>query len=163
MESGTVHKWQLGSPEHPGYPHVDRLLAGFIVAFLSISPATLAQVEPIPLATSVTAQPDTLSFPRGRPQSVEIEIQLSDAQSGKPVARPGELYFTSTYNGIVYPEGAALDERGYARATLTIRPPSEAEYEQSGGRIVVMIIIEEEDADDTIEGRIVLELPAGER
>lgn len=140
-----------------------RLLAGFIVVFLPVISAAVAQVGPNGLATYVTAHPESLTFPGGRPQSVEIEIHLRNAQSGEPVARPGDLYFTSNYKGIEYPEFAALDENGYAQVTFTVRPPSEAEKEELDGRIVVMVIIEEEDADDTIEGRIVLKLSSGER
>ena len=140
-----------------------RFLAGFIVAFLAFLPAALAQLEPITLASRVTAHPDTLSFPGGRSQRVDVEIQLSDVRSGEPVARPGDLYFTSTYEGIDYPQFAALDENGYARVTFTVRPPSDAELDALDGRIVVLVVIDEEDADDTIEGRVVLKLSGRER
>ena len=139
-----------------------RLLAGFIVAFLPFLPAALAQVEPITLATQVTAHPDSLTFPSGSPQSVEIEIQLSEVATGEPVARSGDLYFTSTYTGIEYPVGTALDANGFARVRLTVRPPSDAEFRELGGRILVFVLIDYEDADDTIEGRIVLLLARGE-
>ena len=139
------------------------LLAGIIVAFLAFLPAALAQVESIPMATYITAHPESLTFPGGRPQRVVIEIQLSEVKSGEPVARPGDLYFTSTYEGIEYPEFAALDENGYARVTLTVRPPSNAELDALEGRIVVLVVIDEEDADDTIEGRVVLKLSVSEK
>lgn len=70
-----------------------RLLAGFTVAFLAFLPAALAQLEPITLASRVTAHPGTLSFPGSRPQRVDVEIQLSNVQSGEPVAHPGSSLF----------------------------------------------------------------------
>ena len=139
-----------------------RLLAALSIVLLPILSAALAQVEPIPLATSVIAHPDALTFPGGKPQSVDVQIQLGDAQSGTPVARPGDLYFTSTYTGIVYPEAVALDANGFARIRLTVHPPSDAEFRELGGRILVFVLIDDEDADDTIEGRIVLLLARGE-
>lgn len=138
------------------------LLAGFIAGFLPLLSAAQGQVEPIPLGTRVAVHPEALTFPGGRPEAVEIEIQLSDVRTGEPEARPGELYFTSSYPGIVYPEQAALDAGGFARVRLVVRPPTEAERRELGGRILVFVVIDAEDADDTIEGRIVLTLPAAQ-
>ena len=137
-----------------------QFLAGFVLGFLPFLAAAQGPVESIPLGTRVSVHPEVLTFPGGRPQAVEIQIQLSDVRSGEPVARPGELYFTSSYEGIVYPEQAALDAGGFARVRLVVRPPSEAERRELGGRILVFAVIDDEDADDTIEGRIVLTFPA---
>ena len=38
--------------------------------------------------------------------------------------------------------------------TFTVRPPSDAELDALKGRIVVLVVIDEEDADDTIEGEL---------
>lgn len=58
------------------------VLAGLIVGILQFTPCISAQVEPIPLGTRVTTHPEILTFPGGRAQSVEVEIQLRDVQSG---------------------------------------------------------------------------------
>ena len=104
---------------------------------------------------AVAAEPRVLTFPGGDPQQVTIRLQLVEIATGRPVHRGGALYLTSSYQGIGYPSGARLSARGAATLRLTVRPPTADERERLGGSITVIVIIDEEEADDTIEGRAV--------
>ena len=108
----------------------------------------------LPPGIQLAAKNRTLTFQGGLPEEVLIEIQLVDLRTGKSVHRHSRLYFSSDYNGIIYPSKPRLDGKGFARLKLIIPPPSDAELQRLKGRFVVWVLIDEGDADDTIEGKL---------
>lgn len=109
----------------------------------------------------LSSQSMTLRFQGKKPLEVWIEVRLVVVGTGKKVSRPGPLYLTSDYEGIVFPSQARLDARGFARLKLVIAPPGAADLRQLQGRFTVWVLIDEEDAGDTIEGRMVFTYTMG--
>lgn len=121
------------------------------------------KVADIPYQLDLTTEQRELSFPNGRPEEVNLTIQLVDIKSGNAVARSGLLYLRSNYERIAYPATAALDERGFARVRIELQPPEPADADLNGN-VYVWAVIDQADADDTKEGRVLLKIPvpAGE-
>ena len=102
-----------------------------------------------------------LTFPGGQPEAVLIDVQLIDVRTGQPVHRSAPLYLSSEYNGIIYPSEPKLDSNGFASVRLTILPPGHADRKRLNGRFIIWVVIDEGDADDTIEGRLIFTFPVG--
>lgn len=109
----------------------------------------------------LSSQGQALRFHGKKPLEVWVEVQLVVVKTKEKAPRLGPLYLTSDYDGIVFPSGARLDARGFARLKLVIAPPGLAEHRRLRGRFTVWILIDEEDADDTIEGRLVFTYRVG--
>ena len=99
-----------------------------------------------------------LTFEAGRPEEVFLTIQAVDLKTGGEVARTGVLYLRSDYDKITYPPTAELNQRGFARVPLVFAPP-EASDNRFNGNVYVWALIDQEDADDTGEGRILFKIP----
>ena len=123
---------------------------------------TLAdKVEDIPFKIDLKSDKRDLKFPGDQPEEVFITVQLIDIKSGRPVRRSGPLYLRSNYDKIDYPTVANLDARGFARVALRIAPPEPADSDLNGN-VFVWALLDEEDADDTAEGRILFTIPIPE-
>ena len=59
------------------------------------------------------------------------------------------------------PTVANLDVRGFARVALHIAPPEPADSDLNGN-VFVWALLDQEDADDTAEGRILFTIPSPE-
>lgn len=116
------------------------------------------KVEDIPYKIEVRSEVRELNFPGSRPQEVFVTLQLQDIKSGAQIQRAGKLYFRSNYERITYPPSANLNQRGFARVPLLIAPPEPSD-EKLDGNIYVWALIDEEPADDTVEGRILFTFP----
>ena len=103
-----------------------------------------------------------LRFQGGKPLEVWIEVQLVHGRTRENVHRRAPLYLSSDYDGIVFPSEPRLDSRGFARLKLVIAPPGLAGQRRLQGRITVWVLIDEEDADDTIEGRLIFTYSMGD-
>ena len=95
-----------------------------------------------------------LRFQGGKPLEVWIEVQLVVVKTGEHVPRRAPLYLSSDLDGIVFPRRPRLDEKGFARLKLVIPSPDAESRRRLQGRFTVWVLIDEEDADDTIEGRL---------
>ena len=115
-----------------------------------------------PPGIQLAANNRTLTFQGGLPEEVLIEIQLIDLRTGQTVHRRSPLYISSDYNGIIYPSKPRLDGKGFARLKLVISPPSNAELQRLKGLFVVWVLIDEGDADDTIEGKVIFSISGGD-
>ena len=102
-----------------------------------------------------------LRFQGGKPLEVWIEVQLVVVNSGEHVPRRAPLYLSSDLDGIVFPSRPRLDEKGFARLKLVIPSPGVETRRRLQGRFTVWVLIDEEDADDTIEGRVVFTYSLG--
>ena len=123
---------------------------------------TLAdKVEDIPFKIDLKSDKRDLEFPGNQPEEVFITVQLIDIKSGRPVRRSGPLYLRSNYDKIDYPTVANLDARGFARVALRIAPPEPADSDLNGN-VFVWALLDQEDADDTAEGRILFTIPIPE-
>lgn len=120
--------------------------------------ALAEKLEDIPYKLELRSDTRELTFPNGQPQEVFITIQLVDIKSGSPVARSGPLYLRSNYDKIEYPAQAALDERGFARVAIRVLPPAPADAALNGN-VYVWALLDQEDADDTAEGRLLIRIP----
>lgn len=109
----------------------------------------------------LASQSLALRFQGGKPLEVWIEVQLVVVQTKENAPRSGPLYLTSDYNGIVFPSRPRLDAMGFARLKLVIARPGLADRRRLQGRFTVWVLIDEEDADDTIEGRLVFSYSMG--
>jgi len=119
----------------------------------------LAQkVEAIPFKLEIRSEKRNLTFENNQPEEVFVTLQLTDIKSGREVARAATIYFRSNYDKITYPQVAKLDQRGFARLPLTVAPPEPADA-QLNGNVYVWAVIDQEDADDTAEGRALFNIP----
>ncbi|MDH4249012.1 MAG: FecR family protein [Deltaproteobacteria bacterium] len=112
----------------------------------------------IPYRLDLKSEKQKLEFAGGQPESVFVSVQLVDIKSGGAVTRPGLVYMRSNYDRITYPVKIALDQRGFARVALKIAPPEAADAALNGS-VYVWAVIDQEDADDTSEGRILFKIP----
>ncbi len=119
----------------------------------------LAQkVEPIPFKLEMRSEKHKLTFGGNQPEEVFVTLQLTNVTTGREVPRAATIYFRSNYEKINYPPMAKLDQRGFARVPLTIAPPEAADA-QLNGNVYVWAVIDQADADDTGEGRILFTIP----
>jgi hypothetical protein len=81
-----------------------------------------------------------------------------DIKSGGPVTRSGPVYLRSNYDKIEYPSQASLDQRGFARVAIKVLPPEPADADLNGN-VYVWAVMDQEQADDTAEGRILFNIP----
>lgn len=116
------------------------------------------KVEDIPFKVDIRSETQKVTFPRNQPQEVFVTLQLQNIKTGAEVRRAGKIYFRSDYDGIAYPPEGALNQRGFARLPLVISPPVPKD-EKLDGNIFVWALIDEESADDTVEGRILFTFP----
>lgn len=110
------------------------------------------KIEDIPYKLDVRSESRDLAFDGNRPAEAFLTIQLTDIKSGANVARAGPLYLRSNYDGITYPQAPVLDERGFARVPLIFAPPDASDADLDGN-IYVWALLDQEEADDTVEGR----------
>ena len=96
-----------------------------------------------------------LRFQGTKPLEVWIEVQLLGVRTREKVSRRAPLYLSSDYEGIAFPSRSRLDARGFARLKLIIAPPGVEDRRRLQGRFTVWVLIDEEEADDTIEGKLV--------
>jgi hypothetical protein len=116
------------------------------------------KVQAIPFKLDLRSDQKKLEFRTGQPEEVFISIQIVDLKSGSPVRRSGAIYLRSNYEKIQYPDRATLDERGFARVALQVLPPEPADAELNGN-VYVWALLDNEQADDTAEGRILFTIP----
>jgi FecR protein len=120
---------------------------------------TLAdKVQAIPFKLDLHSDQKKLEFRNNQPEDVFISIQLVDIKSGGPIARSGPIYLRSNYDKIDYPTKATLDQRGFARVSIKVQPPEPADAELNGN-VYVWAVLDQEQADDTAEGRILFNIP----
>ena len=120
---------------------------------------TLAdKVQAIPFKLDLRSDQRKLEFPSNQPVEVFISIQLVDIKSGNPVRRAGPIYLRSNYDKIDYPAKATLDERGFARLSIKVHAPEAADADLNGN-VYVWAVLDQEQADDTSEGRILFTVP----
>lgn len=105
-------------------------------------------------ALQATPTPERLTFPGGMPQTVRIALQLVARSTGEPVARAAPLYVTGDVSGIAYPADPRLDARGRAAFAVTVPPPPPGA--PCRGAVTLRIILDTEDADDTVGAKLVL-------
>lgn len=115
-------------------------------------------VQDIPLKVDIKSEKRKLSFPSNQPEEVFVSLQLVDIDSGGEVHRAGKVYFRSNYGRITYPPVSNLNQRGFARVPLKIAPPSPTD-DKLDGNVYVWAVIDEENADDTAEGKILFTIP----
>ncbi len=115
-------------------------------------------VEDIPFKVDIKSEKRELKFSRNQPEEVFVTLQLINIKTGAEVHRAGKIYFRSNYGRIAYPPVAALDQRGFTRVPLVISPP-ELGDDKLEGSVYVWALIDEEDADDTVEGKILFRIP----
>ena len=116
------------------------------------------KVEDIPYKLDLKSEKRELEFTNRRPEEVFVTVQLIDIKSGKPIRRSGPVYLRSNYDKITYPAKADLDQRGFLRVPLQIAPPEPADAKLSGN-VYVWAVLDQEEADDTAEGRILFKIP----
>ena len=120
---------------------------------------TLAdKVEAIPYKLALSSDQKKLEFRNNAPVEVAISVQLVDVKTGNPIRRAGPLYLRSNYDKIDYPVQATLDARGFARVMIHVRPPEPADANLNGN-VYVWALLDQEQADDTAEGRIHFTVP----
>jgi len=120
---------------------------------------TLAdKVQAIPYKLALSSDQKKLQFRNKRSEDVFISVQLVDVKSGSPVRRAGPVYLRSNYDKIEYPARATLDERGFARVAIKVAPPEPTDAELNGN-VYVWAVLDQEQADDTAEGRILFRIP----
>jgi hypothetical protein len=102
----------------------------------------------------LAAAPAAVEFPGAEAAELWITLQRVDARTGDPVGGAGPLYLTSDYPHIDFPAAPALDAAGQATLRLVLHPP--APGSPCRGRITVWVILDEEDADDTMGARVVI-------
>ena len=116
------------------------------------------KVQPIPYKIDAKADKRQLAFEKNQPESVFVNLQIVDVATGREVARSAKLYFRSNYDRVTFPAAAQLDERGFARVALTFAPPEPADA-QLNGSVFVWAVVDQEDGDDTGEGRLLFTIP----
>jgi hypothetical protein len=115
------------------------------------------KVQPIPYKVDIKADKRQLTFERNQPEAVFVNLQMIEVATGKEVARSAKIYFRSNYERVTFPE-TKLDERGFARASLRFDPPQPADA-QLNGSVFVWAVVDQEDGDDTGEGRVLFTIP----
>jgi hypothetical protein len=133
-----------------------------LVNFTRVDDLSL-KIEPIPFKLEMRSEKRKLAFAGNQPEEVFVTLQLTNVTTGREVPRAATIYFRSNYDKITYPPMAKLDQRGFARVPLTLAPPEAADA-QLNGNVYVWAVIDQADADDTGEGRILFNIPvsAGE-
>ncbi len=133
-----------------------------LVNFTRVDDLSL-KIEPIPFKLEMRSEKRKLAFAGNQPEEVFVTLQLTNVTTGREVPRAATIYFRSNYDKITYPPMAKLDQRGFARVPLTVAPPEAADA-QLNGNVYVWAVIDQADADDTGEGRILFNIPvsAGE-
>jgi FecR protein len=116
------------------------------------------KVQTIPFKLDLRSDQKKLEFRNNQPEEVFISIQIVDIKSSNPVRRAGPVYLRSNYDKIEYPSQAILDERGFARVAIKVMPP-EASDSELNGNVYVWALLDQEQADDTAEGRILFTIP----
>lgn len=116
------------------------------------------KVEPIPNKLDLRSDQSELAFPNGHPVDVYITVQLVNIKTGQAVRRAGPLYLRSNYDKIEYPSSARLDQQGFARVTIRVKPPEPADASLNGN-VYVWAVLDQESADDTSAGRILFHIP----
>jgi len=116
------------------------------------------KVQDIPLKLDMKSEKQQLQFSGNQPEEVFVTVQLIDLKTRRQVPRSGPVYFRSNYDGITYPPTAELDQRGFLRVPLQIAPPGAADSELNGN-IYVWAVLDQEEADDTAEGRVLFTFP----
>ena len=115
-------------------------------------------VQDIPLKVDIKSEKRELTFPSNQPEEVFVTLQLINIKSGAETHRAGKVYFRSNYGRITYPPVSNLNQRGFARVPIIVAPPSPAD-DKLDGNVYVWAVIDEEDADDTAEGKILFKIP----
>ncbi len=110
------------------------------------------KIEDIPFKLDVRSETRELDFNQNRPAEAFVTIQLIDIKSGSNISRSGPLYLRSNYDRITYPQAPTLDERGFARVPLIFAPP-DTSHSDLDGNIYLWAVLDQEEADDTVEGR----------
>ena len=118
------------------------------------------KIEAIPFKIDLKSETRDLDFTGNRPAEAFLTIQMIDIQTGANVARSGPLYLRSNYDGITYPQNPVLDARGFARVPLIFSPPDSSDADLDGN-IYVWALLDQEDADDTQEGRALFRFNIG--
>ena len=116
------------------------------------------KIEDIPYKLDVTSEKSRLQFIQNQSEEIFLNVQLVEVKSGREVRRAGALYLRSNYDNISYPVEPKLDQRGFARVTLVMTPPKPVDAKLNGN-VFVWAVLDEEDADDTGEGRILFTIP----
>ena len=116
------------------------------------------KVEAIPFKVDVKSEKRKLTFAQNQPEEVFLSLQLLNIKTGAEVHRAGKVYFRSNYGRIAYPPVANLNQRGFVRVPLVFSPP-EASDDKHNGNVYVWALIDEENADDTVEGKILFTIP----
>lgn len=120
---------------------------------------TLAdKVQDIPLQLDLKSQKRKLEFPNKQPVEVFVSIQLVNIKTGTPIRRSGPVYLRSNYEKIIYPSRAVLNERGFARVSLRFLPPEAADSKHNGN-VFLWAVMDQEQADDVSEGRLLFTIP----
>jgi len=116
------------------------------------------KIESIPYKLEMRSDKRKLGFENNQPEEVFVTLQLVNVSNGREVPRAATIYFRSNYDKVTFPQVARLDQRGFARLPLTLAPPEAADAQLSGN-VYVWAVIDQEDADDTGEGRILFTIP----
>lgn len=116
------------------------------------------KVQPIPFKVEVKADKRQLTFEKNQSEAVFVNLQLINVANGREVNRSAKIYFRSNYDRVTLPTAAQLDERGFARVSLNFAPPEPADS-QLGGSVFVWAVVDQEDGDDTGEGRVLFNIP----
>jgi hypothetical protein len=134
------------------------LVPGKRLADFTATDDLTTKVEDIPFKVDIKSEKRKLSFPQSQPEEVFVSLQLIDIKTGAEVHRAGKIYFRSNYGRITYPPVANLNQRGFTRVPLVFSPPEPAD-DKLDGNVYVWALIDEEDADDTVEGKILFSIP----
>lgn len=116
------------------------------------------KIADIPYTLEMKSEKKKLTFPGNSPEEVFITIQMVDIKSGGNVSRNGKLYLRSNYDRISYPKTANLDNRGFTRVGIKVHPPETSDAELRGN-VYVWAVVDQENADDTKEGTILIKIP----
>lgn len=134
------------------------LTAGKRLSEFSATEDLATKVQDIPFKVDIKSEKRDLSFPQNQPEEVFVSLQLIDIKTGAEVHRAGKVYFRSNYGRITYPPVANLNQRGFTRVPLVFLPPEPTD-DKLDGSVYVWALIDEETADDTVEGKILFSIP----
>lgn len=134
------------------------LLPGKRLTNFTLTDDLTKKVEDIPFKVDIKSEKRELSFPQNQPEEVFVSLQLINIRSGAEVHRAGKIYFRSNYGRIAYPPVSVLNQRGFTRVPLVISPPQPSDDDLQGN-VYVWALIDEESADDTVEGKILFRVP----
>ena len=126
-------------------------------AVWGLLPALLGPTQPLAEGSpglTPASGPAALHFAGREGQSFQIVVQRVDARTGRPMRGAGPLYLTNDYPHIDYPTAPALDAASQTTLRLFVHPPPPGS--PCRGRIIVWVILDEEDADDTRGARVVI-------